>query len=176
MEKSCFFSIAYLPKVEFPHPFVQTLFHIFTPDVLRLPFSSVSARKGTSMSWAPRPSRQFDFGYCSQESEATASSQSRSAYGDQTAHGSNVFMDQQSFLRYQETDTQVGNGTGNLLPPLGRFPQAPILTGVHPYPPCCLTCMLCCVFFDAFFSSTHLFNLSCSILRCVWWTVLHCSA
>ena len=51
------------------------------------------------------------------------SSQSRSVYGDQTAHGSNVFMDHQSFLRYQDADTQVGDGTGNLLPPLGRFPK-----------------------------------------------------
>jgi hypothetical protein len=76
-------------------------FTIFTPDVLRLPFSSVSARKGTIMSWVPRSSRQFDFGYCSQESEETVSSQRRSVYGDQTAHGSNVFMDQQSSRIHQ---------------------------------------------------------------------------
>jgi hypothetical protein len=127
------------------------------------------------MTWTPRVTRQFDFAYCSQESQETVSSQSRSVYVDQTAHGSNVFMDHQSFLRYQEADTQVGDGTGNLLPPLGMFPQAPILTGDHPYPPCCLAWILWCVFFDGFFSSTHLFNLSCSIHRCVWWTVLHSS-
>jgi hypothetical protein len=70
-----------------------------------LPFSTVRGRKGTSMAWAPRASRQFDISYCSQESQETVSSQSRSVYGDQTAHGSNVIMDQQSFLRYQETET-----------------------------------------------------------------------
>ena len=78
--------MAYLPRVEFPHTFVQIIFQIVT---------SVCARMGTTMPCAPRSSRQFDLGYFSQ---------------------------------------------------IGMFPQAPILTGDHPYPRCLLACMLCCVF------------------------------
>ena len=121
-------------------------FSDFHPQFSHVALRSVCARKGTTMPWAPRSSRQFDFGYFSQESQHTASAQNRSAYSGQTVQGSNVFMDHQSFLQYQNDEAQVEHGTGNVLPPIGMFPQAPILTGDHPYPRCLLACMLCCVF------------------------------